>query len=391
MVVVFVLLGVASVAGYFVFAASTGTKESTTLKATETSPSSVVTVTTPVSSGSGTVTTPVVRANSGSGTVATTPVVVSIGTTPVPITHCNAVDGFSRAVIAETASKACGDNMTGTITTTCLANGTFSKPYDTSSCRYKNITCPVDGDFPETPANNFASVYCPFAPSSTRSRVRKCGATGVWGDVEDRCNGWLYAVDTAGTVYRRQQIAGKPWEDASLGGQLQDLGKFVFDDGSIGFLGTNKDGNIYTRGDDNLWKIQRSNVSAKSAKQLTSGLTIFVKTDRNVYTVGYHNPNPPEAVTSSCCVDFICVLDDGTIIGLAGTAAYSKTNKDSGWTRRANLDGLKSICQRSDGTLLGLGENGKDFYKYSGITGSYSRLSWGADDLTLVTILTPDR
>ena len=124
---------------------------------------------------------------------------------------------FEVMMANTTKEVACGS---GTMSITCDATGHFDASSWVNQCM-----CPQDSVWPETPANDVASLNC--ATSWLTTATRECGPYGVWGDAELPCmcpadgewpssgTGLHSQVCESGSVIRRECMADGTWGPAN--------------------------------------------------------------------------------------------------------------------------------------------------------------------------------
>ena len=66
----------------------------------------------------------------------------------------------------------------------------------------------------------------------------------------------------------------------------------------------------------------------------------------------------------SCCVIFISILNDGSMVGVGTNGlVYTRKTLDSGWVLVDSSMQMSSVTQLKDGTILGTSQSGNFFRK----------------------------
>ena len=99
-----------------------------------------------------------------------------------PITHCSASSVFPYTAVGATASATCPAGFTGSQTSVCQSNGSFS-PTDASNCKAIPVACSANGIFPITAVGGVGSAACPSGYTGTQTATCKVDGTFAAADM----------------------------------------------------------------------------------------------------------------------------------------------------------------------------------------------------------------
>jgi hypothetical protein len=133
------------------------------------------------------------------------------------------------------------------------------------------------------------------------------------------------------------------------------------------YVGIGQDNNLYTKTAlSGIWN-PPTVLGIKSVIQINDGTFIGIGLDNSLMkSPNITSGKPWRKITcpQSCCVTFISILNDGTIVGIGTNGlVYTRNKLDSPWVLVDGSMPMSSVTQLKDGTILGTSQSGSFFRK----------------------------